>query len=234
MKLLLILILIITQSSFALEWESGNKRVHLLELFTSESCSSCPPTEKWLNTLKDNDRVFKDFVPVEFHVDYWNYLDWEDRFSKPEYTHRQRSYASARGSNRIFTPQLLMNSTEDRRYIQGVPARSKEKTVNLKANFNKEKNQLSLKIESSQKEKYICELALLGGSYKTKVKGGENEGKSLEHEFVVLDLLQQNSSQNECLFKIEKQKSLKNKAIAVWIKKKNDFKVIQATGSFLE
>ncbi|HSH39027.1 MAG TPA: DUF1223 domain-containing protein, partial [Chthoniobacterales bacterium] len=77
------------------KFQSGPVRTHLLELFTSEGCSSCPPAERWVSELRANPRLWKDFVPVAFHVDYWDRLGWPDRFAKKAFTGRQQAYAAA-------------------------------------------------------------------------------------------------------------------------------------------
>src|SRR5438874_1495113 len=66
-----------------LTFTSKSSGTHLLELFTSEGCSSCPPAEAWLGTLKSNDRLWQDFVPIAFHVDYWDRLGWKDVLRSP-------------------------------------------------------------------------------------------------------------------------------------------------------
>jgi len=79
----------------AVTFESSETQTSLLELYTSEGCSSCPPAEKWLSRLKESPGLWKDFVPVAFHVDYWDYLGWRDRWSSKTFTDRQHAYASA-------------------------------------------------------------------------------------------------------------------------------------------
>ena len=78
-------------------FETGNTQSTLIELFTSEGCSSCPPAEKWMSGLKSNQDLWKKIIPVTFHVDYWDHLGWRDRFAKPEFTSRQQRYAAAWG-----------------------------------------------------------------------------------------------------------------------------------------
>jgi hypothetical protein len=70
---------------------SGKTRGHLVELFTSEGCSSCPPADRWLSRLKRDSRLWKSVFPVAFHVDYWDYIGWPDRFAVPQYSALQRA-----------------------------------------------------------------------------------------------------------------------------------------------
>src|SRR5687768_10063986 len=76
-----------------IQFQSGPNRTALLELYTSEGCSSCPPAEAWLSRVKSDARLWKEFVPVAFHVDYWDYLGWRDPFGMANYSERQRAYA---------------------------------------------------------------------------------------------------------------------------------------------
>src|SRR5262249_16012523 len=83
----------------ATTFESCEMQSQLLELFTLEGCSSCPPAEKWLSALKSSSYLWKKAVPIAFHVDYWDHLGWRDRFAKPEFTSRQQRYAAAWGGD---------------------------------------------------------------------------------------------------------------------------------------
>src|SRR3954451_5035298 len=73
---------------------SGSEQTALIELYTSEGCSSCPPAEAWLTQWKDDAGLWKRFVPIAFHVDYWDRLGWRDRFASKQWTERQTRYAS--------------------------------------------------------------------------------------------------------------------------------------------
>lgn len=79
----------------AQKWESGTAKTDVVELFTSEGCSSCPPADRWFSALKEDPELFSGFIPIAFHVDYWDYIGWEDQFAKPEYSERQRDYVRA-------------------------------------------------------------------------------------------------------------------------------------------
>ncbi|MDQ3115241.1 MAG: DUF1223 domain-containing protein [Verrucomicrobiota bacterium] len=76
-------------------------RTHLLELFTSEGCSSCPPAEAWLSKLKDDPGLWRDFVPLAFHVDYWDRLGWRDPFASKVWTSRQYEYSARWKSSNV-------------------------------------------------------------------------------------------------------------------------------------
>ena len=88
---------------FSGELKLGPKAV--LELFTSQGCSSCPKADAMLDEMSKS----PDVVVLAYHVDYWDYIGWEDTFGSPENSQRQRDYADAWGSSRIFTPQLVVN-----------------------------------------------------------------------------------------------------------------------------
>ncbi len=80
----------------------------VVELFTSQGCSSCPPADALLASLADQ----PDVLPLAFHVDYWDYLGWADEFARPEFTNRQKSYAQASGERAIYTPQMIVDGTD--------------------------------------------------------------------------------------------------------------------------
>src|SRR5205814_8486588 len=93
-------------------FESGPKKVQLLELFTSEGCSSCPPAEASLGRLVNDPRLWHEFVPVAFHVDYWDRLGWKDSFASAEWTKRQRLYAANWNAQSVYTPAFVLNGRE--------------------------------------------------------------------------------------------------------------------------
>jgi hypothetical protein len=92
--------------------QSPEGRVSLLELYTSEGCSSCPPADRWLSTLRDDPRLWRLVVPVAFHVDYWDYLGWRDRFADPAHAERQRTLAGQGLLSTVYTPGLVLDGKE--------------------------------------------------------------------------------------------------------------------------
>src|SRR5688572_5754805 len=94
---------------------SAPNRVPLLELYTSEGCNSCPPTDRWVSALQGRDYAGSRVVVLAFHVDYWDRLGWPDRFAQPRFTERQRLINSRNRSRVMYTPQLVLNGRDYRR-----------------------------------------------------------------------------------------------------------------------
>ena len=95
-----------------LVFESGPKKVQLLELLPPEGCSSCPSAEASLGRLVNDPRLWHEFVPVAFHVDYWDRLGWKDPFASAEWTKRQRLYAANWNAESVYTPAFVLNGRE--------------------------------------------------------------------------------------------------------------------------
>ena len=98
---------------------SGENRVHLLELYSSEGCSSCPPAEEWLGALREAPGLWRDFIPIVFPVDYWDHLGWRDRYGRKAYTTRQYAYATQWRSNNVYTPEFVLDGVEWRSAERG-------------------------------------------------------------------------------------------------------------------
>ena len=112
LKPLAFLVLVVTSASSASagnldETQTTKKRTVLVELFTSQGCSSCPPADALLSQINALNPDIK-VIPLAFHVDYWNKLGWRDPYSKPQWTERQRRYATRKWPNRVYTPQLVI------------------------------------------------------------------------------------------------------------------------------
>ena len=90
---------------FALPAFAGGGRKVVVELFTSQGCSSCPPADAYLAELAKRD----DVIALSFHVDYWNYIGWKDPFSSPEAAARQRAYGRALQKRYVYTPQIVVD-----------------------------------------------------------------------------------------------------------------------------
>src|SRR5215831_14420508 len=171
-------------------FESGETQSSLIELFTSEGCSSCPPAEKWLSALKSSQDLWKKIVPVAFHVDYWDHLGWRDRFAKPDFTSRQQQYAAVWGGDSVYTPGFVVNGKEWRNWFGGnaVPTISTRVGVLRVSLGDGGKLTATFVPETTQPHALALDVALLGNDLESDVKRGENSGRKLRHDFVVLDL----------------------------------------------
>jgi hypothetical protein len=163
----------------------------LVELYSSEGCSSCPPAEAWLNHLQNTPGLWKDLFPVAFHVDYWDGLGWPDRFARADYTQRQRDYAARLGQDSVYTPEFIVNGLEWRRGWfsgQAFPEDGAQKSGELSVTVGRDKKLSAVyRPAAIQTEQPLAlNVALLGFNLVTDVKRGENGGRKLEHDFVVL------------------------------------------------
>ena len=219
-------------------FESGETQSSLIELFTSEGCSSCPPAEKWMSALKSNQDLWKKTVPVAFHVDYWDRLGWRDRFAKPEFTSRQQRYAAAWGGDSVYTPGFVVNGKEWRTWFGGntLPTTSAKVGVLRVSLVGDGKLSATFVPDITQPRALALNLALLGNDLESDVKRGENSGRKLRHDFVVLTLskfdMTKESDRWTASFDLPKPSGAdKPSALAAWITQ--NATPIQATGGWL-
>lgn len=169
--------------------QGGPQRVQLVELYTSEGCSSCPPADRWMSELLGQETLWSAFVPVAFHVDYWNDLGWPDRFSSPWYSRRQRDYARRGGLRTVYTPGFVLNGREWRGFFRGQelprPAREQAGLLSLHVDADR---QLRIRYEAAAPlpDSLRLNLVLLGFALSSEVDAGENRGRTLKHNFAVL------------------------------------------------
>jgi len=210
---------------------SGPQKTHLLELFTSEGCSSCPPAEAWLSKLKAEPRLWKDFVPVAFHVDYWDRLGWRDPFAAKEWTARQYQYAANWKGNSVYTPGFVLDGAEWRN--TGVPSAAGETVGSLKISLEKEGRLIAeFRPVKSGASKFDLHVARLGFNLKTNVTGGENNGRKLQHDFIVLSLVDGKITEGKGELKLTETDAPIG-AIAAWVTLPDQIEPIQAVGGWL-
>jgi|SRR5437773_7072983 len=218
-------------------FESGETQSTLIELFTSEGCSSCPPAGKWLSALKPNQDLWKKIIPVAFHVDYWDRLGWRDRFAKPEFTSRQKHYAAAWGGDSVYTPGFVVNGKEWRGWFGGdVTPTSSTKVGVLRMSLDGGRLSARYAPETRQPRGLALNVALLGNDLESDVKRGENSGRKLRHDFVVLNLMKvdmtnESNGWTGSIVLPMRSGDDKPSALAAWITE-NDTP-IQATGGWL-
>ena len=219
--------------------QSPNNQVSLLELYTSEGCSSCPPADRWLSQLKDDPRLWRHVVPIAFHVDYWDYIGWPDRFASPVFSNRQRGYAAQRLVSTVYTPGLILNGEEWRSWFRkpSLELRQGPQVGILTINVNQKQVMASFAASTQPSEQLEIHLAILGFDLSTAVKAGENRGRELTHDFVVLgydshDLTLENG-RYVADFELPKARfEVPRKGLAAWVSKRNDPRPLQAVGSW--
>jgi len=219
-------------STFKLE--STNTVPTFVELYTSQGCSSCPPADKYLNSLKKDKDLFKDFIPMAFHVDYWDYLGWKDPFASSAHSNRQRIYRIEDKSNSVYTPQFIVGDEEWRGFF-------KRRKANLKSNY-KNPNKLTIEFDgekldanySADATNLHLHTALLGLGTETRVPRGENAGKTLKQDFIVLSHQIMRSDTNTWQVQVEQPTAtVSDLALVSWVTTKDNSKPLQAVASYL-
>jgi hypothetical protein len=226
----------------ATTFESGATQTTVIELFSSEGCSSCPPADAWMSQLKNSGELWKNIVPAVFHVDYWDGLGWSDRFAKAEFTQRQRTYAASWPTGAVYTPAFVVNGKEWSGFFnREAPPKPRSEKVGILAVALKGDNEAvaTFSPENSTRGPLKLEVALLGTNLQSDVKRGENNGRKLHHDFVVLhlakiDMVNEGNHWSGTVSLSTKAKTEKPAALAAWIKPGETAAPIQATGGWLK
>ena len=219
--------------------QSGPDQVSLLELYTSEGCSSCPSADRMISELKSSPGLWNRIVPVAFHVDYWDYLGWVDRMANKEYGERQRDYIRQWNGRSTYTPMLVNNGEEFRRDTISQKPETDVGYLSVEQDAPGEFMVVFRPSERFQNPHWRLETALLGFGISSKVATGENAGKVLAHDFTVLDHQVKDAvladGKVQSLFSIDLRSSLKTSrlGLAAWVHPEDDLRPVQAVGGWL-
>lgn len=173
---------------------SGDTTVALLELYTSEGCSSCPPADRWLSSLSQSGIAPQHVVPLALHVDYWDSIGWKDRFASPTYTRRQHALAASGRSRFVYTPQVVLNGRDYRGWgreprfsqdIAAINARPARAQITLAVRPFGNALQVDASAQAPGQARAVLYLALYENALTSEVKAGENSGATLHHDRVV-------------------------------------------------
>jgi hypothetical protein len=174
---------------------SGPQTNALVELYTSEGCSSCPPADQWLTRLKTQGNQLGNIVPIALHVDYWDYIGWKDNFANPAFAKRQREMAALGHARGVYTPQLAINGQDTRSWLSDARFKSEIASINhmpakaeirLTVNSSTAKSvQVSTDIKTTEAGSLVYYLALQENNLQSTVNAGENRGEMLHHDYVV-------------------------------------------------
>jgi len=174
---------------------SGPQTNALVELYTSEGCSSCPPADQWLTRLKTQGNQLGNIVPIALHVDYWDYIGWKDNFANPAFARRQREMAASGHARGVYTPQIAINGQDTRSWLSESRFKSEIASINripakaeirLAVNSPTPKSvQVSTSIKTAEAGPLVYYLALQENNLQSTVNAGENRGELLRHDSVV-------------------------------------------------
>ncbi len=157
----------------------------VLELYTSEGCSSCPPADRWLSGLKGR----SDVLALAFHVTYWDRLGWPDRFALPEGTARQHQLAQLAGSRQVYTPQVVANGKDRPQWHRAPlprPAAAGPSAVTVRlARIGQQVTVDVGTVPGNAAVQLSGYWAVLEDQHESKVRAGENAGETLRHDHVV-------------------------------------------------
>ncbi|SFN34777.1 hypothetical protein SAMN04487859_10146 [Roseovarius lutimaris] len=165
----------------------------VIELFTSQGCSSCPPADEFMQQLAAR----HDVIALSLHVDYWDYIGWADIFAKPEYTARQRGYAKSGGRRMIYTPQMIINGTDH--VVGNRPRdvteliekhRSDADDIVLKATRDGSVLRITARTDVAHDMPMLVQLLRYRPEATVAIERGENAGKLLEYSNIVTEMTQ--------------------------------------------
>jgi hypothetical protein len=220
-------------------FSSGEQRIALIELFTSEGCNSCPPADRWLSKLKADPRLWKAFAPIALHVDYWDYIGWSDRFARSEYSSRQRQYVSEDGARFVYTPGFFRDGQEWQGWRR---AGSVPTDTSRPGNLNVVVEDRAVAVRFTPAREYRSDLtvhvAVLGMDLETRVRSGENHGKTLRHDFVALNMtsvhLEPVNGNYRAVTRLpETSMQPRGLALVAWLSEGGKQAPIQAVGGYL-
>lgn len=176
---------------------SGERTTALVELYTSEGCSSCPPADRWLSTLGARGYAPARVVPISLHVDYWDYIGWKDPYAKREFSLRQRKLTQLQRLALVFTPQVMLQGRDFRGWGTGA---FDEAVARINARPAGAAIALSIReadgfdvharaevLDAGQVREAALYLAAYQNRLVSRVDAGENRGKVRAHDYVVLE-----------------------------------------------
>jgi hypothetical protein len=243
---LITLMLLIAMTSYAQNTadKKEQKGFALLELFTSEGCSSCPPADELMGKIQ-NEYKDNNLYVLAYHVDYWDKQGWKDIFSNPDYTQRQYEYAKFLGKEPVYTPQLIVNGKAD--YIASQEsvvrnaiktALSKPAVANLTLDASEINNSLSVKyaIEGVSKNSRLL-IAVVQKAAKSNVKRGENANRILSHYQIVQHLHAVNLNKDKsgiAIVHLPKDFNTKDWEVIGFVQDRNDGIILGANKATLQ
>jgi hypothetical protein len=214
--------------------QSVNNSPCVVELFTSEGCSSCPPADKLVAAAQKE--FNKGTIVLCYHVDYWDRLGWKDPFSKSAYSQRQRQYAEHLSLESVYTPQIVVNGKTE--FVGSNKSALWNAIGSYKNSGNNTIETETVLVNDKQlwvnyhypalRAKEIIVLELVLNSAATQVKRGENSGATLTHINIVQDIVQKNESKGSATFNLPANFAKENYWIVAFIQNIDSFEITNA------
>ncbi len=220
--------------------KSGNEKNRLIELYTSEGCSSCPSADKWISKLKNSKDLWNDVIPIAFHVDYWDRLGWKDELAEETFSDRQRQYHREGSISQVYTPGFVVDGQEWRGFFKRkmiespAPLNVGEITLHINADAISAQFIPQIKVN----ETLVFHAAVLGFDIENEIQAGENAGRTLQHDFAVIAYnkkivtLENNKFATDMHMPRSKYRAGR-KAIVVWISSSDSQSPLQVVGNWL-
>jgi hypothetical protein len=229
----LLILLSLSFSAQAEQFSSGVKQNQLVELYTSEGCSSCPPADRFLAQQSQSELLWHRRIPLAFHVDYWDGLGWPDRYADNRYTRRQSKYKTLGLTESVYTPQFVIQGEEWRAYFarKKLPKPSSRKVGVLSLSVINGKYQAEFSPHKTSDNVYVLNIAQLAMAVEQKVANGENGGRTLAHNFLVV-AHQLNANQGRSWDGELASSLLAADAYAAWVSLPDTQKPLQVTGGY--
>ena len=187
------------QAHAACKAESGRQTAALVELYTSEGCSSCPPADRWLSSLGARGYAPERVVPLSLHVDYWDYIGWKDPWAKREFSLRQRKLSQLQRLALVYTPQVVLQGRDFRDWggrafgdavakINARPARARIRLeIQAATGTLLDVAAAAELLAPAGETDPALYLAAYQNRLESRVAAGENRGRTLAHDYVVLE-----------------------------------------------
>jgi hypothetical protein len=215
----------------------------VVELFTSEGCSSCPPADKLLKELvSEAQENHQNIYGLGFHVSYWNQLGWKDKFSDESYTERQKKYAQTLPNTQVYTPQMIVNGInvfvgsnqkEAKKAIYQALSQKAEASIRLYGDLETASDLIQLKYDIQGAEAgLLLNVAIVEQELGSYVSKGENKGHLLHHENVVRSfktIMLNGNGFGEVDLQLPEGIQLENVSIIAYLQHPDTFKILGAT-----
>lgn len=210
----------------------------IVELFTSEGCSSCPSADRLLSEIVDEQQSDVEIIGLSFHVDYWDYIGWKDPYARKEFTQRQRAYANKLRSYQVYTPQMVVNGKHE---FVGSDRRTWARVLSTESNeqrnfsfeidgLSKVKENLDFSVATNDYKGLLLNVAVVERGLSQQVTRGENRGRKLHHDNVVraYDIRPFNQSKQQLSIQIPSDLDESNSSLVVYFQKASNYEIVGA------